>query len=79
MLAETVAGAEIARTRAESDFPIIRNSLDEAFENVFSIFTGLNKALIGFLLMALLIVWVTVAGHVFSVAKNLPSNTLRNE
>ena len=79
MLAETVAGAEVARTRAKSDFPIIRNSLDEAFENVFSIFTGLNKALIGFLLMALLIVWVTVAGHVFSVAKNHPSNTLRNE
>ena len=79
MLAETVAGAGAAWTRAVSDFSIIRSPLEEAFENVFSLFTGINRALIGFSLMALLIAWVTVPGHVFSVAKNHPSNTLRYE
>lgn len=74
-----MAGAGAAWNRAVSDFSIIRSPLEEAFEDVFSLFTGINRALIGFLLMALLIVWVTVAGHVFSVAKNLPSNALRYE
>ncbi|MCH7805614.1 MAG: hypothetical protein IH995_00520 [Proteobacteria bacterium] len=76
MQAEAVTGAEAAWNRSEPDFPITRNSLDEAFENVFSIFTGLNKALIEFSLMALLMAWITVAGHVFSVAKSHPSNAL---
>lgn len=79
MQAEVTAGIEAAWNLAVPDFPIIRSSLDEAFEKVFSIFTGINRALIGFSLMALLIAWVTVAGHAFSVAKNHSLNALSYE
>lgn len=62
MLDSTVAGVEAAWNQIVPDFPIIRSSLDEAFQDVFSIFTGINKALIGFSLMALLIATIGLFG-----------------
>ena len=62
MQVEATAGIEAAWNRVVPDFPIIRISLDEAFEDVFAIFTGINKALIAFSLMALLIATIGLFG-----------------
>ncbi|MCH8348550.1 MAG: FtsX-like permease family protein, partial [Proteobacteria bacterium] len=62
MRTEAFAGIEAAWNRVVPDFPIISISLDEAFEDVFSIFTGINKALIGFSLVALLIATIGLFG-----------------
>ncbi|MCH7805606.1 MAG: FtsX-like permease family protein, partial [Proteobacteria bacterium] len=62
MRTEAIAGIEAAWNRVVPDFPIIRSSSDEAFEDVFSIFTGINQALIGFSLVALLIATIGLFG-----------------
>lgn len=59
---QATAGIEATWDRIVPEFPIIRSSLDEAFADVFAIFSGITKALIGFSVMAVLIATVGLFG-----------------
>lgn len=56
------AGIEAVWNRVLPEFPIIRSSLDAAFNNVFQIFSGITNALLGFAIMAVLIATVGLFG-----------------
>jgi putative ABC transport system permease protein len=62
MQSEAVTGIEAVWKRVLPDFPVLRSSLDEEFAEVFSIFTNINKALVGFAVVALIIATVGLFG-----------------
>jgi len=62
MYDQAVAGIEAAWNHVLPDYPILRSSLDEFFENVFRIFRNISNGIFGFAVMALLIATVGLFG-----------------
>ncbi|MEE8295667.1 MAG: FtsX-like permease family protein, partial [Sphingomonadales bacterium] len=60
--AQADAGVETAWNQVLPEFPILKSSLDAAFDDVFAIFSGISNALLGFSLMALLIATIGLFG-----------------
>jgi len=56
------AGIEETWGRVLPNFPILRTSLDEFFDGIFSIFRNINNAILGFALMALVIATIGLFG-----------------
>jgi len=59
---QVVSGIEAAWGRVLPDYPILRSSLDDFFENVFSVFRNINNAILGFAVMALAIATIGLFG-----------------